>query len=142
VKATASLPRLQKFSASTAVWLFVRDPDSLDEIEREDLAAFCQVSPTLKSAYHLIQEFFLMVHKREGQRLDAWLEQVTTSDLPELQRFAHGVELDKAAVKAGLTWPINNGMVEGHVTKLKLIKRQGYGKAGFPLLRQRVLHAV
>jgi transposase len=50
--------------------------------------------------------------------------------------------LDKAAVKAGLTWPINNGMVEGHVTKLKLIKRQGYGKAGFPLLRQRVLHAV
>ena len=72
VKATASLPRLQKFSASTAVWLFVRDPDSLDEIEREDLAAFCQVSPTLKKAYHLIQEFFSMVHKREGHRLDAW----------------------------------------------------------------------
>ncbi len=142
VKATASLPRLQKFSARTAAWLFVRDPDSLDEIEREDLAAFCQVSPTLKKAYHLIQEFFSMVHKREGHRLDAWLEQIAKSDLPELQRFAHGVELDKAAVKAGLTWSINNGMVEGHVTKLKLIKRQMYGKAGFPLLRQRVLHAV
>lgn len=142
VKATASLPRLQKFSASTAVWLFVRDPDALDEIEREDLAAFCQVSPTLKKAYHLIQEFLSMVHKREGQRLDAWLEQIARSDLPELQRFAHGVERDKAAVKAGLTWSINNGMVEGHVTKLKLIKRQGYGKAGFLLLRQRVLHAV
>jgi transposase len=64
------------------------------------------------------------------------------SGLPELQSFASGVEKDKAAVKAGLTWSINNGMVEGHVTKLKLIKRQMYGKAGFPLLRQRVLHAV
>jgi transposase len=49
---------------------------------------------------------------------------------------------DKDAVKAGLTWPINNGMVEGHVTKLKLIKRTMYGRAGFALLRQRVLHAV
>ncbi len=45
-------------------------------------------------------------------------------------------------VRAGLTWWINNGMVEGQVTKLKLIKRQMYGKAGFPLLRQRVLHAL
>ena len=48
----------------------------------------------------------------------------------------------KAAVRAGLTWSINNGMVEGLVTKLKLIKRQMYGKAGFALLRQRVLHAL
>jgi transposase len=142
VKASANPHRLQKFSATTAVWLFVRDPTTLDEIEREDLAVFCQVSPTLKSAYDLIQEFFSMVHKREGHRLDAWLEQVAKSDLPELQHFAHGVELDKAAVKAGLTWPINNGMVEGQVTKLKLIKRQMYGKAGFALLRQRVLHAL
>jgi predicted dinucleotide-binding enzyme len=56
--------------------------------------------------------------------------------------FAAGVEKDKEAVRAGLTWWINNGMVEGHVTKLKLIKRQGYGQAGFPLLRKRVLHAI
>jgi transposase len=83
-----------------------------------------------------------MVHKREGHRLDAWLAGVTESGLPELQSFAAGVEKDKDAVQAGLTWPINNGMVEGHVTKLKLIKRQMYGKAGFALLRQRVLHAV
>ena len=58
-----------------------------------------------------------MVHKREGHRLDAWLAQVTESGLPELQSFAAGVEKDKDAVQAGLTWPINNGMVEGHVTK-------------------------
>lgn len=70
VRATASPSRLQKFSATTAVWLFVRDPETLDDLEREDLAAFCQVSPTLLKAYRLIQEFLSMGHKREGQRLD------------------------------------------------------------------------
>jgi len=142
VKVSVKPHRLQKFSANTAVWLFVRDPQTLDEIEQDDLAAFCQVSPSLKRAYHLIQDFLSMVHKREGHRLDVWLEQVATSDLAELQSFASGIEKDKAAVKAGLTWSINNGMVEGHVTKLKLIKRTMYGRARFPLLRQRVLHAV
>jgi transposase len=83
-----------------------------------------------------------MVRKREGKRLDAWLERVTESGLAELQSFAAGVEKDKEALRAGLTWSINNGMVEGHVTKLKLIKRTMYGRAAFPLLRQRVLHAM
>ena len=142
VKASANLHRLHKFSASTAVWLFVRDPTTLDEIERDDLTAFCQVSTTLKKAYHLIQLFLSMVHRREGHLLESWLEQIVSSDVPELQRFAFGVERDKAAVKAGLTWSINNGQVEGQVTKLKLIKRTMYGRAGFALLRQRVLHAV
>jgi transposase len=64
------------------------------------------------------------------------------SRVPELQSFVAGVEKDKEAVRAGLTWWITNGVVEGHVTKLKLIKRQGYGQAGFPLLRKRVLHAI
>jgi hypothetical protein len=70
-----------------------------------------------------LQDFLSMAHQREGQRLDAWLARVAESGLPELQSFASGVEKDKDAVQAGLTWPINNGMVEGRVTKLKLIGR-------------------
>jgi transposase len=142
VRAALNPARVQKYSVNTAIWLFVRDPKKLDEIEREDLAAFCQASAPLKKAYDLLQDFLSMVHKREGQRLDAWLAKAAQSGLAELQSFAAGVEKDKDAVQAGLTWPMNNGMVEGHVTKLKLIKRQMYGKAGFALLRQRVLHAV
>ena len=83
-----------------------------------------------------------MMRKREGERLDTWLTQVQASQLPELASFASGVEQDKAAVQAGLTLPINNGQVEGHVTRVKLIKRMMYGKAGFALLRQRVLHRI
>jgi transposase len=136
VEASLHPNRLHTFTANSAVWLFVRDKKSLDEIEQEDLAAFCQASPTLKRAYDLVQEFMQMVRKREGHRLDAWLERIASSDLAELQSFAAGVEKDKAAVKAGLTWSINNGQVEGHVTKLKLMKRTMYGQVGFPLLRK------
>jgi transposase len=84
----------------------------------------------------------MMMRKLEGARLDAWLTQVHESELPELQSFAQGVERDKEAVQAGLTLAINNGQVEGQVTRIKLIKRMMYGKAGFALLRQRVLHRI
>ena len=142
VRVSVNPERIQKYSVKTAIWLFMRDPKKLNEIEREDLAAFCQASTSLKKAYALLQDFLSLVHQREGQRLDTWLARTAESELPELQSFAAGVEKDKDAVQAGLTWPINNGMAEGHVTKLKLIKRTMYGRAGFALLRQRVLHAV
>src|SRR5258708_24630340 len=92
--------------------------------------------------YDLVQQFGQMLSTRTGERLDVWLAQVERSHLPELQSFASGIEKDKAAVRAGLTWWINNGMVEGHVTKLKLIKRQGYGRARFPPLHKRVLPSL
>ncbi|WP_161977748.1 transposase [Dictyobacter kobayashii] len=136
VTISTNLHRLKQFSATTAVWLFVHDPKSLDEVEQEDLAAFCQVSATLKQAYRLVQDFLDMVQKREGERLDEWLETVTKSGISELQSFASGIEKDKDAVRAGLTWSINNGMVEGHVNKLKLIKRQGYDRTSFSLQQQ------
>jgi transposase len=56
--------------------------------------------------------------------------------MEELRVFAAGIEKDKDAVRAGLSWPINNGTVEGHVTRLKFIKRQGYGRVAFALLRK------
>jgi len=83
-----------------------------------------------------------MLHHRKGEKLEAWLAQVTASQIRELQTFVLGVERDKAAVIAGLTFSQNNGMVEGKINKLKLIKRMMFGRAAFPLLRQRVLHAL
>lgn len=64
------------------------------------------------------------------------------SRIHELQGFVAGVIREKAAVTAGLTLSQNHGVVEGKVNKLKLIKRMGYGRAAFPLLRQRILHAL
>src|SRR5712692_1963304 len=125
-----------------AAFLFLHRPEKLHIEEQETLVKLRQIDPEVDRAYDLVQQFVQMLRTRAGERLDAWLAQVQSSRLPEFQSFAAGIEKDKEAVRAGLTWWINNGMVEGHVTKLKLIKRQGYGRAGFPLLRKRVLHAV
>ena len=125
-----------------ASFLFLRRPEKLRTEEQETLAKLRELHSEVDLAYDLVQQFAQMLRTRTGEHLDAWLDQVVNSKLPELQSFAAGIEKDKDAVKNGLTWPINNGMVEGHVNKLKLIKRQGYGRAGFPLLRKRVLHAL
>jgi len=120
--------------ARQASFLFLRRPEKLRTEEQEMLAKFRQLHPEVNLAYDLVQQFAQMLRTRTGEHLNAWLDQVASSKLPELQSFASGIEKDKDAVRAGLTWWINNGMVEGHVTKIKLIKRQGYGRAGFPLL--------
>ena len=83
-----------------------------------------------------------MVRKREGERLESWLAQADGSHIPELIRFGRGIERDQAAVQAALQLEYSNGVVQGHVHRLKLIKRQGYGRAAFPLLRKRVLYAA
>ena len=142
IMTSAGACRLPHHSSTAAVGLFMRQPDDLDEGEREDLAAFRKAHMSFNTTYQLAQDFLMMMRQREGERLDAWLTQVHESQLPELESFAHGVERDKAAVQAGLTLQINNGQVEGQVTRIKLIKRMMYGKAGFALLRQRVLHRI
>jgi transposase len=142
VKTSAEIPQVLHYTSTAAVCLFMRHPENLEISERVDLAALRQAHPALETTYRLTQDFLQMLRKREGERLSPWLTQVHESDLPELESFAHGVEQDQAAVQAGLTLPINNGQVEGHVTRVKLIKRMMYGKAGFALLRQRILHRI
>ena len=133
---------LQDFRAADAVWLFARNPDDLDEKEQETVRAICRASEVAGTTYQLVQEFRDMLHHRKGKQLDAWLAKVTASQIGALQSFVLGVERDKAAVLAGLTFRQNNGLVEGKINKLKLIKRMMFGRAAFPLLRQRVLYAL
>jgi len=101
IGATAAVHRLPHYSSTAAVSLFMRRPDTLEEIEREHLAAFRLAAPSLDTAYQLVQDFLVMMRKLEGERLDVWLWQVHESGLPELESFAYGVERDKDAVQAG-----------------------------------------
>lgn len=133
---------VQDFVAKDVIWLFVRDPERLDQKEQAILTAICQASDTATTLYKLVQEFRTMLHQLTGDKLDDWLTKVRESQIRELQSFVTGVERDKAAVVAGLTLPYHNGLVEGQVNKLKLLKRMGYGRASFALLRKRILHAL
>jgi transposase len=98
-----------------------------------------QVDPAIGPAYTLSQAFLALVRERRGDALEAWMAKAATSGIEALARFAQGLQEDLAAVKAGLTLPWSNGPVEGHSNRLKVRKRQGDGRAGCALLRQRVL---
>ncbi len=83
-----------------------------------------------------------MLRQLQGEQLlDGWLQDASRSGVPEVQQFAAGIQRDKAAVQAGLSLPYSMGPVEGHINRLKYIKRSMYGRAQFDLLRQRVLLA-
>jgi transposase len=129
-------------SSRQATFLFLRRPQELTADEQEALITLRHLHPEIELAYDLVEQFAQMLRTRTGEQLDDWLGKVRASQIRELQGFVAGIERDKAAVVAGLTLPQNNGLVEGNVNKLKLIKRMMYGRAKLPLLRQRVLHAL
>ena len=82
------------------------------------------------------------MRERRGQDLQAWRAEAAHSGIDVRARFARGLEEAVAAITAGLTLAWSNGITEGQIHRLKLVKRQGDGRAGFALLRPRVLHAA
>ena len=87
-----------------------------------------------------IRAFAEMMTRRQGeQALEGWLTAVEAGYLPELRSFANGIRRDQQAVTAGLTLPYSSAAVEGNITKIKMLKRQMYGRASFALPRKRVI---
>jgi transposase len=80
-----------------------------------------------------------MMRRRASEELDGWLERAKESGLIGFSSFVRGIRADYAAVAASFSMEWSNGPTEGHVNRLKFIKRQGYGRASFDLLRRRVL---
>jgi len=134
-------PQERKRSARQATWLLVRDRDDLKAEEQDFLDRLLQASPPIAGAYQLAQAFRHKLTARKGEAFDEWREAVKAAELPELQRFADGLNRERASVVAAFSLPYSNGPVEGNITRLKFIKRQGYGRAGFELLKRRVLAA-
>jgi transposase len=102
------------------------------------LDQLCEMDVGIARAHGLSQAFLAMVRERRGHALEAWLAEATSSSIDELARFARGLQDDLSAVTAGLTLEWSNGVTEGQIHRLKLMKHQGYGRAGFTLLRQRI----
>ena len=87
----------------------------------------------------MTQDFAGLVRQRQPDTLDTWLERAIASWLQPFQSFARGLREDYAAVKAGVTLSWSTGPVEGQINRLKMLKRQMYGRANIALLRQRIL---
>jgi transposase len=134
--------RLDAFTLTPIKWFVVLDPADLKGTELEHVLWLCQSHATLATLSDLMQRFRRLLRERQGQARDPWIIDCQASGIPELFRFARGLLRERVGVLAGVTHPASHGPVEGTITKLKLIKRTMYGRAGFPLLRQRVLHAL
>ena len=119
----------------------MRRKEKLSEEQQAYLERLGAGDSAVADARRLTQDFAQMVRNLGGERLDGWLREAEASEASVMRRFAAGLKKDLDAVRAGLTETWSNGPVEGFVHKLKLVKRQGYGRAGFELLRARMLAA-
>jgi len=131
--------RSRPWSTGYAVWCLMKQPNQLTADKKAALDRMLQASAEVQRAYHFGQAFIRIIHNRFSKALDPWLETLRDSDIAELRGFARSLLKDRDAVLAALTLPWSNGQVEGQINRLKLIKRQMYGRAGFELLRLRVL---
>jgi transposase len=102
-------------------------------LDAQQMAAMTAMYPMMKQAMGRMTT--------EGEKLDGWLTEAESSEAEVMRKFAAGLEKDLPAVRAELTESWSTGPVEGFITKLKLLKRQGYGRANFDLLRARALAA-
>ncbi len=132
----------RRLSSRSASFLMILPPEKLTVVQRQQLEQLCQASDELCTLYLLSQEFVTMLKQRRAEALDEWLRQAKESHVAELKSFANGILRDYAAVYAACSRPESNGITEGHVNRLKFLKRQMFGRAHLDLLRVKVLHAV
>jgi transposase len=121
---------------------WVRRPEDRKPNEQRRIDAIRASSNELATALSLADEFADLLRKRSLETLSDWLEKGEASPSPEIRRFAEGIRRDESAVLAAVTHRWSNGPVEGHINRLKTVKRQMYGRAGFDLLRARILSAA
>lgn len=128
-------------AAREVTWMLLQ-PEKLDDQQHSIMEKLCQLFPAIDNAKELAQEFTRIVRERSPGKFNEWLRSATRSTLKEFVSFARGLSDDYQAVQNALRYEWSNGQLEGHVKRLKLIKRQMYGRAKFDLLRARVLHST
>lgn len=137
--AARSRPAIPVPTSRQATRLVLAEEAELDETERKLVATLINATPEITEAVRVARAFGTMIRQHAVDTLDAWIAAARRS---ELRGFADSIDRDHAAVAAALRLPWSTGPVEGRLNKLKLVKRQRYGRATFDLLRQRVLAAA
>jgi len=134
-------PACQPLTPRRATWLVLRRATKRTAGEAQQLAQLREQQAEVTEAIDLAQEFTQLVRQRQPASLDPWLQRASTSTVEALRRFAAGLYEDYAAVKAGGTLPWSTGPVEGHINRLKMLKRQMFGRARLDLLGRRFVRA-
>jgi transposase len=119
--------------------LMMAHPDKLTQDQLDLLQQAARLHHHIQATIQFRRTFAALVRGRQVDAVDPWLDQVAQSDVASLRGYARGLHRDYRAVKAVLLFPYSNGQTEGQVLRLKFLKRQGYGRTDFDLLRLRVL---
>ena len=135
-------PPCQPLTPRRATWLVLRREAKRTEAEVRQLTQLRDQHAEVAEAIDLAQDFLSLVRQRQPTQLDPWLQRATASTLEALRRFATGLYEDYAAVKAGVTLPWSTGPVEGQINRLKMLKRQMFGRAGLDLLSRRFVRTL
>jgi len=140
----SSKTKLNRLAPKHAAILTCRPAERLSERQRtlfEQVAANC---PSIRSMRVFAMDFRDAITSKDGDSMLHWIRTAAQSGIGPLIRFAYGLKKDLGAVIAAVETPWSNGQIEGQINRLKAIKRQMYGRAGFHLLRARVLpfHAM
>jgi transposase len=122
-------------------WICLKPAEKLKADEQVVLTQLLSQDADLAHGYRLVQRFRSLLKERDLVALAAWVHEAKESDIPTFMSLANSISTDWTAVEAAFRLPWSNGLVEGHVNRVKLIKRQGYGRAKFDLLRCQVLAA-
>jgi transposase len=130
------------YSPRQAAFLFIRRPEELSDEQQADLDVMLGEHSQFRRWYELVQQFMALMRQRDLVALDAWLIAVEETGSGSMKRFVSGLRSNYAEVAAALSYKWSNGPVEGHVNRLKMVKRQMFGRANFDLLRQRVLYRI
>jgi len=134
-------PSCQPLTPRRATWLVLRRAARRTEADAQQLLQLHAQAAEVAEAIDLAQDFTTLVRQRQPAQLDPWLQRATASAVDAVRRFATGLYEDYEAVKAGVTLPWNSGPVEGHINRLKMLKRQMFGRARLDLLSRRFLLA-
>jgi len=137
----AQPPRASVPSAKGLSFAVIARPEKRTAKQQTEVACLHALGPEVVEAVGLVEAFAALVRKQGGTTLKDWQEKALNGGPIELRRFAEGLGRDQAAVQSALDEVWSNGPVEGHINRLKTIKRQMYGRASLPLLRARVLYA-
>jgi transposase len=124
------------------VGLLLRRPEDRSASQRSTIVALIRLDPEIERAVQLFEWFARLVRRQPNEKLEEWLRCAEGSGIVEIKRFVTKLRQDLDAVLAGMSLPWSQGQTEGQVTKLKLIRRQMYGRGNFDLLRKRVLRAA
>ena len=135
----AAPKRRLPWSPRRAAWLLMRDEADLSDDDSQALDRMIQVDIQVRDVHDLTHRFLNMVREGRSGDLMAWIDDAGELGIASFRGFAGGLMQDLDAVRNALALPWSNGQVEGQINRLKLIKRQMYGRAGFDLLRKRVL---